>query len=207
MLDRLTMQFPKGEDGGFVDTGEYDEVQEAHIRETAAALSKYADEFYGDPGIYDPTGRYLCGGFRQDEPASCNKYRPGSADQYDSGKCVIFDGDISGNLGTCDFWERYKGLIDPELQLAMPFPRDRRYVEYPDGEGAGCQRCFWGSGLAIRPDSQGRNLFCRWYGMRVTPTACCAENDRLPKVVFENNQRVELYKISGAVGSGALWLK
>lgn len=192
-LERPTFQMPVGPDGWFIDTGQYDFIHEAHVREWMARFAEYADALgAGNGRLYDPFGRYLCGGFLNDEIQSCNKYQPGE-ENYEVGKCVVFgDSPISGPRGSCNWWENFAGKIDPE-PWASPNsaqPRDGVYVEDPTGQGFGCSpRCPHGS-KAKSPDPQGRDIFCRFFGVHVQHKACCGFNGRNPLITFVNNKPV-----------------
>lgn len=187
---RVTIELPKGRDNLFLDTGVYHEATEDHVREMMGRIHFYADEHgSGNQKTFDVTGRYLCGGENQETEYSCNKFRPDPGGSPVGG-CTMFTGDINGVTGGCDFWETFRGLLDPELKYARLLDRDGVYVEHRDGEGFSCFRCIFGAMLAVRPDSSGRNRFCRWFGVRVTDRACCNRHERYPVIVFKDNQAV-----------------
>jgi len=68
--------------------------------------------------------------------------------------------------------------------------RDVVYEEDPEGEGYGCfPRCPHGS-VAKAPDPQGRQHFCRFFGVHVQDTECCRFNGRNPVITFVNDKPV-----------------
>lgn len=190
--DRITLKLTQSRERYFLDTGVYNEALEEIIRRTAARIAFYADEFFGDSRLFDPTGRYLCGGHEGNTDSSCNKFLPDPGGSP-VGNCTLYVGDINGVLGGCDYWIRFAGPEQPELLLCQPYPRDQGYVEHRDGEGFGCVRCIHAA-EAKRADSKGRATWCRWWGMRVTQNACCKQNMRTPAIIFKDNQAVLVEK-------------
>jgi hypothetical protein len=158
--DRKIVNPTKGEDGLFKDTGEYDEVQESHLRDTFAKMFQYADPWSGDSRSFDYEGNYLC--------QTCNKYEPGGA-------CLAVEGKISGDHGSCRHWEDLDAG-DPELEFADKISKDLAdYGETPR-EGFSCKRCEYMAD-AKSPDSHGRDGFCKQGAFRVYRDGCCALND------------------------------
>lgn len=142
------------EDENVLDTGTYDEEHEAHVRKEVESWAQYAE----DGESFDPTGDYFCG--------TCDM-RSGDDE------CLRVAGKISFGGGGCRLYR--KG--DPEQQPPMKeklSKEDAGYEERP--EGFGCKRCEYG-GVAEEPDSEGRPGWCGFWGMHITPNACCAEND------------------------------
>lgn len=185
-LVKITIEPPLDEDGLFLDTGKYDEIQEAHTRQTAARISQYADSGCGNPRTLDKNGRYLCGGYKGHENHGCNKFRIG--EEQSPGSCLIVEGDINPTEGSCPWWESYYAG-DAELKYARPFTKQiARYSERPGGEGYSCMRCEYGQDQAKKSDSQGRNRWCKFYGMRVEDSSCCAENDAVGDIEFSGNK-------------------
>jgi len=156
---RKVLHPPRGDDGLFEDTGKYDEVVEAHLRDTFAKMFQYADSWSGDSRVFDPRGDYLC--------EDCNKYEPSA--------CLAVTGKISGNHGSCRHWED-KDAGDSELEFAEKISKNLAdYGETPN-KGFGCHRCEYHS-QAIKPDSHGRDQFCKQGAFRVFRNGCCALND------------------------------
>ncbi len=146
-------------DGLFEDTGKYDEVQEAHLRETFVKMFQYADPWSGDPRSFDPKGDYLC--------EDCNKYEPNA--------CLAVEGKISPDHGSCRHWEDLDSG-DSELKFAEKISKDMAdYGETPK-DGFGCHRCEYMS-AAKSSDSHGRDGFCKQGAFRVYKFGCCALND------------------------------
>lgn len=190
--ERVTFTLPIGADGWFVDQSPYSFEREAIVREWMSRFAQYADSFgVGCVDTFDPSGRYLCGGYGNDVAQSCNLYIPGE-EKYEVGRCTIFgQSAISGNRGTCDWWKRFAGEIQPE-PIACPNgaqKRDGVYIEDPTGEGVGCLRCPHGS-KALEADPQGRELFCRFFGVHVEDKACCSFNGRNPVITFQDDKPV-----------------
>ena len=156
---RKIVKPPRGADGLFEDTGEYDEVLESHLRDTFAKMFQYSDPWAGDPRAFDDDGDYLCG--------ECNKYEPKS--------CVAVEGEISPDHGSCRHWEDLDAG-DSELLFAEKISKNMAdYGETPK-KGFGCRRCEYHT-PAKKADSQGRNQFCKQGAFRVFLNACCALND------------------------------
>jgi hypothetical protein len=156
---RKIIKHKKGEDGLFVDTGEYDLVQESHIRDTFSKMFQYADPWAGDSRVFDPEGDYLC--------RDCNK--------FDDGKCLAVEGEISGDHGSCRHWEDLDAG-DPELLFAEKISKDMAdYGETPN-DGFGCHRCEYHT-KAKRADNHERAMFCKQGAFRVFNDGCCALND------------------------------
>jgi len=150
---------PKGSDGLFEDTGVYDEVIEAHLRDTFAKMFQYADPWAGDSRVFDADGNYLCG--------ECNKYiRKG---------CLAVSGDISSLHGSCRHWED-KDAGDSELLFAEKISKNMADYGVTPKEGFGCHRCEYHV-KAKKADSHGRDQFCKQGAFRVFGNACCALND------------------------------
>jgi hypothetical protein len=158
-LVRIIVRPPKGDDGLFTDTGEYDEVEEAHLRDTFAKMFQYADPWAGDPRVFDEDGDYLCG--------ECNKYEPQ--------RCLAVEGAISGNHGSCRHWED-KDAGDPELEFAEKISKDLADYGETKNDGFGCHRCEYHT-KAKKADSHGRDQFCKQGAFRVYSLGCCALND------------------------------
>jgi len=151
---------PRGEDGLFKDTGEYNEVQEAHLRETFASMFQYADPWSGNPRTFDAAGNYLCGG--------CNKYDVPVA-------CLAVTGKISGDHGSCRHWEN-PDAGDSELLFAAKISQNMADYGVTPKDGFGCKRCEFHT-KAVKADSHGRDLFCKQGAFRVFRNGCCALND------------------------------
>lgn len=150
---------PVGKDGLFEDTGNYDEVKEAHLRDTFVKMFQYADPWAGDSRTFDETGNYVC----QD----CNK--------FDNSECLAVEGSISGDHGSCRHWED-TDAGDPELRFAEKISKDLAdYGETPN-IGFSCKRCEYHI-AAKASDSHGRDMFCKQGAFRVYRDGCCALND------------------------------
>lgn len=139
----------------YPDTGTYDENDEARRREVANIQANYAEEGV----LFDPKGNYLCNG--------CS--------QFDSaGACGTVSGKISGDTGSCGYWE-IKG--QPLVQLESKFTqKEAGYTERPHEKGFGCKRCVYGAD-AKKADTEGRGMWCAYWGTHVRDNACCAKNE------------------------------
>jgi hypothetical protein len=163
--DRLKVQERKiispevGADGLFEDTGEYDEVLESHLRDTFAKMFQYADPWAGDPRVFDKLGNYLCG--------DCNKYEPEA--------CLAVKGHIDADHGSCRHWED-KDSGDSELLFAEKITKNFADYGVTPKAGFGCRRCEYHV-EAKKPDSHGRDQFCKQGAFRVFKNGCCALND------------------------------
>jgi hypothetical protein len=156
---RKILNFPVGEDGLFEDTGKYDQVKEEHVRQTFFNVFQYTDSHCGNPRIYDPSGNYLC--------KDCNK--------FDKGYCLLVEGDISGEKGSCRHWENLDAG-DAEINMAQKISKDfADYGETPNA-GFGCRRCEYHT-KAKETDSLGRDMFCKQGALRVSGIGCCALNN------------------------------
>lgn len=161
---------PKGSDGLFTDTGQYDQVKEAHRRDTFAKMFQYADPWAGDSRTFDVKGDYLCGG--------CNK--------VDGSKCLAVKPSVSPTHGSCRHWEN-KDAGDPELLFADKITRQfADYGETPKS-GFGCKRCEY-STPAKKADSHGRDQFCKQGAFRVFRNGCCALNDTDGMKEFDDDE-------------------
>lgn len=182
--DRLIVQPDFGEDNKA--WAEW-EITEAHRRDGAAILADYAS-MHGDGRTrgFDPRGDYQCG--------DCNRHVPGQKP-----RCTLMAPKVVLDLGasSCKKWEDICGG-DPELDFGEF--RDGQYTaeqlgfgtaiaaEGRDGRGFGCHRCDLQE-LAVRKDSKGRSLFCKWWGARVDPNDCCGDNDA-PSTEYEGDKIV-----------------
>lgn len=142
------------------DPGEYNEKNEATMRERAREMASYAES----GRYYDPKGDYLC--------TDCN--------QFVEGLCVSVgdpdDEEISGTTGSCRYWEAIIGERRP-VPLEKKFSKVAAgYTERPHVKGFGCKRCEYGE-KAIKRDSDGRLIWCAFWGMHAIPNACCGENE------------------------------
>lgn len=187
-----TINLPKDNKGRFIDTGIYDEQMEEHLRQTAMVMA-----FYSEGGRnFDPNGaHYLCGGVEGKGPGGCNKYRPGAGTK---GTCVGVQGKISGDTGSCQFWENlFNG--DHELEYPEKHKWDKvaaGYGERPEkGVGFGCMRCEYGN-KAKAPDSLGRALWCGMHGCRVRENACCSKNERPGDIHFDDSQAFAVVQLT-----------
>ena len=159
MKTRPILRFPKGSDGLFEDTGKYDQIKEEHVRQTFFNVFQYSDSHCGNPRIFDPKGNYLCG--------ECNK--------FEAGKCLLVEGAISADSGSCRHWENLDSG-DAEIEMAEKISKDfADYGETPKA-GFGCRRCEYHA-KAEKTDSVGRDMFCKQGAFRVSPIGCCALND------------------------------
>jgi hypothetical protein len=156
---RKVINPPRGKDGLFEDTGSYNEVVEAHLRDTFAKMFQYADPWAGDSRVFDDDGDYLC--------QECNKYEPSA--------CLAVAGPISGNHGSCRHWED-QDAGDPELKFASKISKDLADYGITPKAGFGCHRCEYHI-AAKKADSHGRAMFCKQGAFRVFSNACCALND------------------------------
>ncbi len=143
----------------YTDPGKYDEEREAEIREMIELLSHYAES----GPTYDPTGRYVCG--------SCNMRIP------DEGRCTHVDGPVSMRYGGCRKYMRGDPIGKSHALPRKMTQTSASYAERPQVLGFGCYpRCMYGA-IAAKPDSQGRTIWCSFWGLHVRPTACCDQND------------------------------
>lgn len=151
------------------DTGEYDEEKESRIRRIARDTAQYAES----GPMFDPSGEYLCKGCR---------YMLGNT------KCAFVEGDdISKEHGTCRYWKAADGKAPVELERKYS-KKEAGYAERKD-QPFGCKRCEYGSG-ARKPDSEGRESWCQFFGMHILPDACCAENSLHGDVSFNDDNTV-----------------
>jgi|SRR5581483_5612918 len=175
----VTITFaPKlGADGLYEDTGTYDEVLEAHIREGIANAFHYAEPGVGNGRTFDPKGTYLC--------RDCNKFK------RDAAGCTLVQGKVSPDHGSSEHWEnKFLGDHEQDYPESLKLNKeDASYGERPDGHfgcGGGCEYAV----RARKADSQGRALFCRRHATRVMALACCKANSRDGDVAFEENEPV-----------------
>jgi hypothetical protein len=157
---------PVEEDGLFEDVGKYDEVVEAHLRDTFSKMFQYADPWSGDSRVFDKAGNYLCG--------DCNKYEPNA--------CLAVKGEISPDHGSCRHWENLDAG-DPELRFATKISKNMADYGVTSKDGFGCKRCEYHT-KAKQSDSHGRSLFCRQGAFRVFSNGCCALNDTPGMVTY-----------------------
>ena len=144
--------------------------------------------FYDEDGpTFDPEGKYLCG--------TC--YYRQLMDWGDTPACYIVDGKISMETGTCFFYRN--GNPDSEWN---PLPSHHRYSKEEAGyaespkKGFGCYpRCEYAD-PAEGKDRDGREFWCRNWGVHVRAKACCA---------FEEHEGMKTHFVqieSGGAGSG-----
>lgn len=173
------------------------ELVENHRRDGAAVLADYANVHgNGRARGVDPKGDYPCG--------ACNRH----VDNDDSGAektakpcCTLLPRSFVIDLkrGSCKKWEDWCAG-DPETFFA----KIRKLGQYTaeilgygvalvkrgrDGKGFGCKRCSLQE-PAIRKDSRGRPIFCRWWGARVDLNDCCGDNDA-PSTEYDGNEIIE----------------
>ena len=133
------------------DSGEYDLIKEAAIRDLATKVGYYAES----GPLFDPAGQYLCDDCAlRDQPKSCTHV----------------SGDISMETGSCMLW-----IIGNQIDLPVGQKLtqiEANYAERPKAKGFGCSRCGW-SAKAKKADEQGRPSWCGWWGMHIMPSACC----------------------------------
>ncbi|HLJ88829.1 MAG TPA: hypothetical protein VKZ53_18565 [Candidatus Angelobacter sp.] len=168
-----------GPDGHFAAPKSFtaqDEVQWAKVRQDAIRLRQYADKRCGFSNLYDPAGAYLCGGRNDGSSSACNK-REGA-------ECLIRIQPLSDpHFQSCMFWETVNAG-DPEARYSDKSKKhmtDERIAFGATGNplGFGCVRCDEGRHMLARPDSEGRQKWCRLIGMPVMDNACCADNEPL----------------------------
>jgi hypothetical protein len=147
------------------DTGEYDEDKETRIRNVAKETAQY----YEHGSMFDPKGDYLCKG--------CH-YMLGNK------LCAFVEGEVSKEHGTCRYWKIADGKAPVELERKYD-KKTAGYAERND-QGFGCKRCEYG-GAAEKPDSDGRDSWCQFFGMHVIPDACCYENELHGDVLFNSD--------------------
>lgn len=195
----VTIDMPQDADGRFIDMGregpEWEQI-EAHIRITAANGGNYAERGgVGDCHTADVI--YKCGGQTGRGPGGCNKFRPADDEQDVIGTCTFVEGDINGKTGSCRYWE-LTGLNDFELDLKAHkiSKEDADYGERPNGIQFGCTNCQTWVRAAKSADSQGRNLFCTFWGCRVRQPdssgyqGCCQFNAAPGDIAFDENEPV-----------------
>jgi hypothetical protein len=133
------------------DTGEYDALKEAAIRDLATRIGYYAE--HGP--TFDPSGDYKCDDCcLREEPKAC---------EFVSGK-------ISMQAGSCMLWIFGDQVNLPAGQKLTQI--EAGYAERPKEKGFGCHRCTW-SAEAKKADAEGRPSWCSWWGMHIIPFACC----------------------------------
>lgn len=146
----------KAESGSlYEDTGTYDENEEQEVREQLELWADYAE----DGPTFDPAGEYLC--------ATC---------QLRSGDdlCTHVVSPISFETGSCRIY------IHGDESEGEPLPQkltqiEAAYTERPNVKGFGCSRCMFGI-EAKQEDSDGRELWCSFWGCHVDELACCFKN-------------------------------
>lgn len=127
------------------------EQQMRSLIERQAAYAESGPEF-------DPKGKYLCG----------------ECAYFDGTKgCGAVEGSISGTTGSCRIWTVDGTEVKPLRHKLEKTEAD--YAERPEAKGFGCSRCEY-ERPANKPDGQ-RTIWCSFWGLRVTPLACCAEED------------------------------
>lgn len=137
------------------DSGQYDEQNETLIRNMIKAAAGYSE----DGPTFDPTGAYLCGTCAlRIEPNVCAWV--GGPITMDSGGCILYFG----------------GQPIAEKPLPNQFePQEVLYTERPNDKSFGCAHCMFGA-QAQQPDTEGRNLWCGFWGCHVMEVACCYRN-------------------------------
>ena len=137
------------------DSGEVDELKEKAIRDYATTIG-----FYAESGpLFDPEGKYLCG-------RCCFRLLPKA--------CDTVSGKISMQVGSCMQWRKGEPVgLKVKAKLTQI---EAGYAERPTAKGFGCSRCEYGS-EAKKADSKGRPSWCSFWGMHVTPFACCMHED------------------------------
>jgi hypothetical protein len=134
-----------------LDTGRYDELHEKAVRDLATRIGYYAES----GPLFDPEGRYFCG-------TCCLREEPKS--------CSHVSGKIDMDVGSCMLW-----VIGDEVGLKVGQKLtqiEANYCERPKAKGFGCSRCGWYA-KAKKADADGRPAWCGWWGIHVTPFACC----------------------------------
>lgn len=122
--------------------------------------------FYAESGpTFDPEGKYLCG--------TC--YYRQLMDWGDTPHCYIVDGHISMEAGSCNLYRH--GNPDSEWN---PLPTHHRFSKEQAGyaesprKGFGCfPRCEYAA-QAEGQDTDGREFWCKNWGVHVRAKACCA---------------------------------
>lgn len=146
----------KADDGDlYEDTGDYDEDEEADVREEITLFADYAE----DGPTFDSEGKYLCG--------TC-KLRSGED------LCTHVVSPISFETGSCRIY------INGDSEDSEPLPQkltqiESAYTERPNVKGFGCSRCMFGA-EAKEEDEDGRTYWCAFWGLRVQELACCFKN-------------------------------
>jgi len=133
------------------DTGKYDELHEKAVRDIAEKIGYYAE---AGP-LFDPEGKYLCDDCcLREEPKACSHV----------------SGVISMEIGSCMMWMIGDAIHLPVGQKLTQI--EANYAERTKSKAFGCSRCGWYS-KAKKSDSEGRPAWCAWWGIHVTPFACC----------------------------------
>lgn len=176
--ERPILEDPLDSDGHFTTPSEDfdvdDEVRWAKKRLDTVRVSQYADSKCGLPNTFDSAGAYLCGGRSDGSSSPCNKMI------LQSGECLIRIKPISDmHLQSCAFWE-VKNSGDPEARYCPKGKLEDSRIGFgstKNEEGFGCIRCEYGQNQMPRPDSEGRDRWCKLKGHPVERTACCEDNE------------------------------
>ena len=132
-----------------------DEAQEKKLRTLIEGQANYAES----GPTFDPKGEYLCG--------ACS-LREGT------NQCWRVIGPISFTAGSCSLWTTE---TKPSRRVPKISQGEARYAERPKAKGFGCfPRCEYGS-RAKEADSEGRKIWCGFWGLHVMAAACCSEED------------------------------
>jgi hypothetical protein len=129
---------------------------------------KFADQYTGNTRTYDELGRYNCGRCNQEQRGACQLV-------YDqrSGTPMKLSPEAL-RAGSCGDWENICAG-DPEMRLALKSLEAAGFGIAVNGIGFSCARCPFAQ-PAIRPDSRGRQGFCRLGDFTTFWTACCGLN-------------------------------
>lgn len=163
------------------------EMQEALTRELMVAVATYAESGQ----TFDPSGHYLCG--------TCIMRQGSNA-------CTHVVGKISLTQGSCNLY-LFGGdqAFEPWYSLPSKISqKDAGYVERPESKGFGCfPRC--GHALfASQPDSDGRDVWCSFWGTHVLSDACCIMENGSDLVDAPGEQK-EVHAYGTAEGAVKGW--
>lgn len=126
-----------------------------NIRPIAEAVGGYAES----GPTFDESGDYLCG--------TCQL-------RLEPNQCATVKGPISMTAGSC--YQYIKGEQKFQKPFEHQFDQDKAgYSERPNLKGFGCKRCEYVQDADVK-DSEGRDKFCKFWGMTVIPNACCFRN-------------------------------
>lgn len=186
---RKILEWPLDKDGLFAVPTERltteQEIEIEHRRMNVVAVANYGDPLIA-PETFDPTGAYLCGGraagVTPDLPIlPCNKLNvlPNGTSECIWRKKRIL---ARPNNSSCAKYDVAR-VCDPEMNRpgATGLEDDQLgYGETNNPLGWGCVRCRF-SALLPSPNQAIRPSWCKEHGITIGETACCDNNEPIPR--------------------------